>query len=144
LESNGRIDRAATLARRDALRAERMRWPVREQRTTKPQGAMRRYTRVGDQLEIQRDAAGTFWTVCRCGWALAPATENWRRYAAYAVATAEELGRFLVIHPKLEARRYACPDCGVLHAADVARKTEPDAHDIRLDLSTLKPSARTP
>lgn len=143
LDNDGRVDRAATLVRRDALRAERMRWPVREQRTAKPQGAMRRYTRVGDQLEIQRDAAGTFWTVCRCDSALAPATENWRRYAAYAVATAEELGRFLVIHPKLEARRYACPDCGVLHAADIARKNEPDAHDIRLDLRTLEPSALT-
>jgi N-methylhydantoinase B len=140
LDANGCVDRAATGERRDALRAERTRWTVREKRTAQPQGALVRCTRLGDQLEIRRDAAGAFWTVCRCGSVLAPAAENWRRYAAYTVAAGAELGPALVVHQRLEARRYACPDCGVLHSADICRKDDPDPHDIRLDLSVLEPS----
>ena len=62
------------------------------------------------------------------------AEQNWRRYAAYSVATGEELGTGMVVHQKLAARRFACPACGLLHAVDVCRAAEPDPHDIRLNL----------
>jgi N-methylhydantoinase B len=97
-----------------------------------------RSCRIGDRLEVRRDAAGTFWTVCRCGHAFAPAGENWRQYAAYALAPADELGMGLIVHPKLEARRYACPSCGLLHSVDICRKDGPDPYDIRLDLMAFR------
>lgn len=86
---------------------------------------------------MRRDASGAFWTVCRCGDALAPAGENWRGYAARSTAAGDELGAGLVVHQKLEARRYACPRCGVLHAVDICRKDDPDPYDIQLDLAGL-------
>jgi len=138
--AGGHIDVAATSARRAALRAERTQWPVREARPLQPPGPLERCCRMGDQLEIRRDMTGELWTVCRCGYALAAASKNWRAHAAYSVATAEELGIGLVVHPKLEARWYACPSCGLLHSVDICRKGEPDPHDIRLDLAAF-PSA---
>lgn len=137
LDAKGHVDRAATDQRRRELRTERTGWPVRSRRVGEPVGALERCCRVGDQLEVRRDASGAFWTVCRCGYALAPAAENWRGHAARSVATADELGVGLVLHQRLEARRYACPSCGLLHAVDICRKDDPDPYDIQLDLASL-------
>jgi N-methylhydantoinase B len=136
-DAGGTLDRDATEHRRATLRAERTAWPVRMRRAGEPRGALARCARIGDQLEVRRDAAGALWTVCRCGCALAPAGENWRLYAAFSIARGDELGIGLVIHEGLDARRYACPSCGLLHAVDICRKGEPDPHDIRLDLAAF-------
>jgi N-methylhydantoinase B len=137
-DADGYIDAPESERRRAALRAERAAWPVRRARANEPQGTLVRSCRIGDRLEVRRDAAGTFWTVCRCGHAFAPAGENWRQYAAYALAPADELGMGLIVHPKLEARRYACPSCGLLHSVDICRKDGPDPYDIRLDLMAFR------
>src|SRR5581483_11577186 len=57
LDAAGRVDPAATAARRDALRAERRRWPARRQLAGAPAAdALTRVGPLGDQLDVVRDA----------------------------------------------------------------------------------------
>ncbi|HZS01944.1 MAG TPA: hydantoinase B/oxoprolinase family protein [Chloroflexota bacterium] len=136
LDAAGRVDPAATAARRDALRAERRRWPARRQLAGAPAAdALTRVGPLGDQLDVVRDAHGAYWTRCRCGRVLAPARENWRDYAASRPAAPAELGPAVRLNDQIEVRLYACPGCGLLHAVDVCRKGAPARHDIRLALA---------
>jgi N-methylhydantoinase B len=133
LDAAGRVDAAATEARREELRAARREWPVKQQPGAGPAaGALTRVGPLGDQMEVVRDAAGQRWTRCRCGRVLAPATENWREYAGQHVAEPTEIGATLRVNEALEIRCYCCPGCGRLHAVDVCRKGAPDRFDVRL------------
>jgi N-methylhydantoinase B len=133
LDAAGQVDAAATAARRDAIRAERRRWPVRRVlASAPPPGALERVGPLGDQLDVVRDSAGAHWTRCRCGYVLASTRENWREYAAFQLAEPDDLGPGTRIHEAIEVRRYACPGCGRLHAVDVCRAGTPDRFDIRL------------
>jgi N-methylhydantoinase B len=135
LDADGRMDGAATEQRREALRAERRRWPVQRQPDGCPTAdTLTRTGPLGDQLEIVRDAAGQHWTRCRCGHVLGPAEASWREYAARHVAAPAEIGPSLLVNPALELRCYACPACGRLHAVNVCRVGAPDPHDVRLAL----------
>ncbi|HLH22326.1 MAG TPA: hydantoinase B/oxoprolinase family protein [Chloroflexota bacterium] len=136
LDADGRVDAAATAAHREALRAARRGWPARRQLASPPAAeTLVRVGPLGDQLEIVRDADGAHWTRCRCGHVLAPARENWREYAGRKQAEAAELGPAMRLAPYMEARLYACPGCGRLHAVDICRQGAPDRHDIRLALA---------
>ncbi len=136
LDAAGRVDLVATAARREALRAERRRWPVRRQLADPPPAdALARVGPLGDQLAVYCDRAGGYWVRCHCGRVLAPATENWREYAAFQLAGPEDLSPGTRLHPEIEVRRYACPGCGRMHAVDVCRSGTPDRFDVRLALA---------
>ncbi|HZR97506.1 MAG TPA: hydantoinase B/oxoprolinase family protein [Chloroflexota bacterium] len=135
LDAAGRVDAAATAARREQLRAARRQWPVQRPASAAPAAdALTRVGPLGDQLAIVRDARGQHWTRCRCGQLLGRAEENWREYAARHVAAPEEIGPSLRVNPALEIRCYACPGCGRMHAVNVCRVGAPDPHDIHLAL----------
>jgi len=133
-DANGALDPVATAERRAALREERKAWPKRKTRSGAPATPLHTRYHMGDALEVARDAAGAHWTVCTCGYAIAPAAENWREYAASRVADPDDVGVDLMVNARLEVRRYACPGCGRVHAADLCRVTDPDPYDIRLVL----------
>ena len=134
LRDDETVDAEATSQNRERIRNERKAWPARRESVAQPHGSIEGVCPMGDQLFVGRDAAGALWTMCRCGRALAPASENWREYAGRRVALPEDLGMTLKVHESMEVRRYSCLGCGRTHAVDVCRKGSPDPHDIKLDL----------
>ena len=135
LDAAGTVDGAATKRKRAALFTLRRSWPANLTLTSAPAGALTRVSPVGDRMEIVNDAAGVYWTRCRCGAVLARAGDNWREYAGKHVADPQLPGIGLKVHELLELREYACRSCGRLHAVDVCRKADPEPNDIRFVLN---------
>jgi N-methylhydantoinase B len=102
----GEVDRAATAARRDAIRAERL-------------GAKPRAAPAAGDLAAK---GGRF--QCSCGSDLGPASGNWKDRARSNVVAAETLGRHMRTHAELEIREHVCQDCGSLLETEIVRKTE--------------------
>lgn len=132
LSAAGTIDTARSDESRARIRAERKAWPARKTRTASPSGTLQRVVPLGDRMQIDKDAAGEHWTRCSCGHVFARASENWREFAGRSIIAAADLGIGMKINDAMEARAYACPECGRLHAVDVCRKESPDPHDIKL------------
>jgi N-methylhydantoinase B len=86
---------------------------------------------LGDRASIQRIGAMAYFR-CDCGEVIAPANENWKRYARRASATAADLGPRIALHVELEAVRYACPSCARLHAIEIQLKGEEPLFDIEI------------
>ncbi|MEV0631009.1 hydantoinase B/oxoprolinase family protein [Nonomuraea wenchangensis] len=132
LDGEGRVDEAATLARREQLRDERRGWPAERPLPAQPQGARTRLHPLGDRLDVI-EADDARWVACHCGVVLAPATEQWRRHAGMSVVRdVHALGHATRLDEGLELRLYACPGCGRLHTADVVRREAAHLDDIRL------------
>ncbi|MFK4041881.1 hydantoinase B/oxoprolinase family protein [Nonomuraea wenchangensis] len=132
LDGEGRVDEAATLARREQLRDERRGWPAERPLPAQPQGARTRLHPLGDRLDVV-EADDARWVACHCGVVLAPATEQWRRHAGMSVVhDVHALGHATRLDEGLELRLYACPGCGRLHTADVVRREAAHLDDIRL------------
>ncbi|MET8989194.1 hydantoinase B/oxoprolinase family protein [Nonomuraea wenchangensis] len=132
LDGEGRIDEAATLARREQLRDERRAWPAERPLPAQPQGPRTRLHPLGDRLDVI-EADDARWVACHCGVVLAPAAEEWRRHAGMSVVhDVHALGHATRLDEGLELRLYACPGCGRLHTADVVRREAAHLDDIRL------------
>ncbi|SEU40908.1 hydantoinase B/oxoprolinase family protein [Nonomuraea wenchangensis] len=132
LDGEGRVDEAATLARREQLRDERRGWPAERPLPAQPRGARTRLHPLGDRLDVI-EADDARWVACHCGVVLAPATEQWRRHAGMSVVhDVHALGHATRLDEGLELRLYACPGCGRLHTADVVRREAAHLDDIRL------------
>ncbi|MFG1615810.1 hydantoinase B/oxoprolinase family protein [Nonomuraea wenchangensis] len=132
LDGEGRVDEAATLARREQLRDERRGWPAERPLPAQPRGARTRLHPLGDRLDVI-EADDARWVACHCGVVLAPATEQWRRHAGMSVVhDVHALGHATRLDEGLELRLYACPGCGLLHTADVVRREAAHLDDIRL------------
>jgi N-methylhydantoinase B len=134
LDADGRPDAAATAARRGEIRARRREWPPARRASSNPPGPLRREVPLGDALEVAADRGGRLWTRCACGHVLGPAEQNWRGYAGREAADPAQVGLALRVHESMELRRFSCPGCGRLLAAELYRRQEPDRHDIRLAL----------
>ena len=133
LREDGTPDLAATEARRRAVRAERLAWPVDRRLPARPDLAgAKAVATVGDVARILRTGDGS-WFVCNgCDEAVAPSGENWKHYAAHAAAAPEDLGPRIRIHADLEVLRHACPSCGKLLDVEVKRKGEAPLFDIEV------------
>ena len=133
LAADGRIDQAATEARRGAIRAERLSWPQKKSLDPAPAkgSAVEIIALAGDRAKFVR-IGGTRYFRCDCGHVIAPAAENWKPYARQSTTTAAELGPHISLHEELEAIRYACPSCARLHWVEIKLKTEAPLFDIEL------------
>lgn len=129
----GDLDAAATEARRQAMRQERLSWPVEKTPANRPADDA-----AGDTVGLAGDAArydrigGTVWFRCNCGHCIAPAAENWKPYARQSTMTAADIGPRIAIHDELEAQRYACPSCGRLHGIEVKLKGEAPLFEVEI------------
>ncbi|MGA2394884.1 MAG: hydantoinase B/oxoprolinase family protein [Candidatus Lustribacter sp.] len=132
LRADGTIDAAASDAARARVRQTRTAWPRLKTRSIAPSGTLTRVAPLGDRMAVVKDANGEYWTRCECDYVFAPADENWREYASRNRIAAADLGIGLKINDAMEARAYACPGCGRLHAVDICRTESADPHDIRL------------
>jgi N-methylhydantoinase B len=90
--------------------------------------------RIGERLRVLESADGAYWFGCDCGHVLAPAEENWKRYAGRATLTAEDLGAKVRLHPDFTAEAYACPGCGGRLAVEVRWTVDAPLHDVELSL----------
>jgi N-methylhydantoinase B len=127
----GQLDVAASERRRDELRAVRKASPA-DLESPAPSGAGERISPLGDQLDLTRYAEGIYVT-CRCGFAIAPADDTWRRYASMTVVDdIHSVSRATRLSDLLEVRQYACPACGTLHATDIVRVADGHRNDIEL------------
>jgi len=135
LDAKGRVDEAATQARRGDIRAERLAWPQQRRLENAPSKDAPGVTvaLAGDRASIHRVGADTFFR-CDCGQCIAPANQNWKHYARQSNATAADLGPRIRLHAELEAKRYACPGCGRLHGVEIKLKGEEPLFDSELRL----------
>ncbi|MFC4312295.1 hydantoinase B/oxoprolinase family protein [Steroidobacter flavus] len=133
ITAGGKLDVAATQARRRRLHALRMEWPASKSLSNAPKiGADAPVTAiVGDVAKFVRAPGGSYF-VCNCGAPIAPAGENWKDYARHSVATAEELGPRVRLHSDLEVVRHACPSCARLLDVEVKRRGEASLFDIEV------------
>jgi N-methylhydantoinase B len=130
--TDGVISEAATAARRREIRAARLAWPPAGSGAGRPApGPLTRCGPLGDQLELAEDPAGRRWVRCRCGTVLAPTDQNWREGALVGTDPPEACGHQVRLSDQLEFRRYCCPGCGRLLAADIRPVGAPHLHDLR-------------
>lgn len=61
---------------------------------------------------------------CRCGHRLA-AGPDWKTRASVRTVPPSDHGPWIVLHPELELREYACPACGTLLESEIARPDAP-------------------
>ncbi len=123
-------DLKATATRRDGLRAARLTWKAAKTLKNLPgrDAKGEELAIAGDRASIQK-IGGQAYFRCECGTCIAPTNENWKDYALQANTTAAELGPRITLHAELEAKRYACPGCGRLHAVEIKLKNEPPLFD---------------
>ncbi|QEX19480.1 methylhydantoinase [Hypericibacter terrae] len=108
------IDRAATEARRDAIRRERLRG--KKPKTAAP-GARNDGSaemRIGEDRHFH----------CACGADLGPVSEDWKPKASMRKVPPSACGPHVRTHRELELREFSCPDCATLLELEVCRKDE--------------------
>ncbi|MFC3961508.1 hydantoinase B/oxoprolinase family protein [Nocardia jiangsuensis] len=135
LTADGAIDSDASRNRRDELKRERRAWPRAESDIARPDGELTRVGPLGSALELVRAADGTGYTACRCGHVLAESTRPWRANAGEQIEhDVHRVSLATRLSDVLEIRRYACPACGALLSADVARRGADRPHDLEVAL----------
>jgi N-methylhydantoinase B len=131
--ADGVIAAAATLTARREVIAQRLAWPPAGPRTAGPAapGELTRLGPLGDRLELAGDPSGRRWVRCCCGLVFGPAGQNWRERALVSTERPAACGQQVSLSDQLEFRRYCCPGCGRLHAADIRPAAAPHLHDVR-------------
>jgi N-methylhydantoinase B len=136
VRADGVLDELATRDRRGELLAARLNWPPAGDagvRDMPGPGLLARQGPLGDQLELATDQAGRRWIRCSCGMVLALAGQNWRERALMSTAPPTDVGLpWVRLSDAMEFRRYCCPGCGRLHAAEVRPVGAPHLDDLRI------------
>lgn len=136
LDGRGDVDGAATLARRHAIRRERIgRDPV--EFAVRPAPAGERILRVGEHLEVVRRGGAPVYACGRCAHVLGPTTANYKLACASRDMQFQELGPLFndpseFIDDAMVYREFYCPGCGTALEGEVAREAEPPFHDMSL------------
>ena len=141
-QAHGRPDTAATVARREEIRAER-----------RSEAAAQGHPGSGGTGELPWDplvhgrrlSESLFYDLrgeprfrCRCGHVLGPATECYKELAAWATFPVQRIGP--EVNPthwngaRFELREFYCPGCLTLLEIEIARPDDPLLEDTRLML----------
>jgi N-methylhydantoinase B len=137
LDEHGTIDAAATAARREALRRERLGTAVGGCADCHRIAAQDHELRVADSLVMARDGGGS-WYVCACCRAvLGPGEGNYKSGCVVRVRPVGEVGLapidpHLIFDEDIVYREYCCPGCGLLLQGDFGRSGDDHLWDIRL------------
>ena len=132
LDADGCVDVAGSEAERSRRREGRRAWPAAKPSAGRRQTTAERIAPLGSALELVR-ADGVVYAACRCGEMLCESTDPWRDHAAEArITDVHEVSKATRLSEKLEIRQYACPACGALLAADVARRGTERMHDVEV------------
>jgi N-methylhydantoinase B len=135
---SGRVDRAATAARRAAIRAERVARHGRPAR--RRDGDL--VIEASPYLVVKRDDAGLYWCCARCSADLGPAAGNYKdgcmredRPVEASNPLAGDPARF--IDDAVEFRQFYCPGCGTLIENEIAIAADPVLEDTSFALTAL-------
>ncbi len=126
------LDDAATEARREAIRAQRLGAERRELPLCDPEAERRPFSGA---LELVRTDAG--WQLACKGRVLAEATTAWRQHAVRRPFTMPPGNPAL--HPDVELTAYYCPSTATLLAVDLHHCDNHPVDDVLLDLDALTP-----
>ena len=136
------VDVAATAARRQAIRAQRLQEsaPVRptanrERRTAN--GERMVFFRIGEAMQVVEHQGERLIRCTRCGHAYGPAEEDPRQGAVLRegpIAAANAINRHSPL-ADIVLREFFCPGCGTLMSTDVARRGEPILPETRLSVA---------
>lgn len=119
----GEVDRAATEARRDEVRRERLGGAAPALSTRDPDGlAPLGALRLGED--------GGF--ACRCGHALSAPGSDWKDGARTRVVDPARHGPAVVVREELEIREHVCPACGSLLESEIVRVGAPSLRTMLL------------
>jgi N-methylhydantoinase B len=132
--AGGAVDAAATEARREAVRADRLTWDGPAEARVADGDALRP---VGPELVAVADGDGQALACGACRTVLAPADGNWKDGARVREVPLEEANRHLppvaaLTDDDVVLRQFACPGCGRLLTNEVRRAAEPPLWDFRL------------
>jgi N-methylhydantoinase B len=123
------VDNEATLARRAALRAERL-------QGTKPKSALRARTevprtpyRLGEYLQVVRAKNGAFVQCTWCGERICAADRQWKEHAAFRRSFPSKAGPLRVDSGKFFLLEFFCPGCATALEVDIAFQDDPPLHD---------------
>jgi N-methylhydantoinase B len=131
-----RVDEAATRARREAMRRERLAG-ASAPRTMKFAGAP--VLSLGENLHVGRDGADWV-TFTGAGHILARGSTRWRA-GAHRVTVAELPAEYRIrLHERLRATSYYCPVSGTLLAVDFHDRDAEPADDVVIDLAVFERS----
>lgn len=125
-----RVDEPATVARREAIRRQRLaraRRVAASAPSASPTPDGERVLLVGEVLEVVRSAAGYRFRCARCGSGLGPAEGDPRAAAAVVDERPEALSplnRF-GLPEAFVVRLFCCPGCGSCYSVDVQRRSDP-------------------
>jgi N-methylhydantoinase B len=94
---------------------------------------------VGDSLALHRGRGGDQWACADCRTAVAPASENYKLFAAVRENNPHELDPALYADPavfcddEIRLREFFCPGCGSLLSVEIAKPGDPPLDEVRLD-----------
>jgi N-methylhydantoinase B len=121
----GAVDKAATEARRKAIRAARLGGKA-------PSVMAETQTRYPDRPDLHIGDDKHF--RCSCGQDLGRADGDWKAHAHCRKLAPEEAGPFIRLHEDLELREFACPACATSLEVEVVRKDEESLVTMQLKL----------
>jgi N-methylhydantoinase B len=130
LGADGGVDAKKTAARRERMRRARLDSAVAP-KSTQAARAESPHRPLAGRMRFSL-VSGKPWFACACGQALAPRTGNWRDGASRRVMSAQEAGKYVLLHPELELRQFLCPSCGSSLSVDVTEKNRSDIRDMEL------------
>jgi N-methylhydantoinase B len=142
LSGDGEIDDPATTRRRLEMRQYRLetaKYGERRAESPEPLPGNARLVTVGDSLAIHRASGGDQWACADCRSVLAPATENYKDFAALRESNPHELDPALYADPAefcdeaISLREFFCPGCGSLLSVEIAKVGDPPLREVRLD-----------
>lgn len=137
LDAAGALDEAATVARREALRRERLGAAAGAAAHCRRMPAGEGELRVADALMLVPAGDGNWYVCGRCRAALAPGDANYKSGCVVRVTPVSEVGLAPLdarqfIDEDFVYREYCCPGCGLLLQGDFTRCGDDDLWDIRL------------
>ena len=142
LDGAGAVDEAATVARRDGLRAERRRaaTPVSPDGARDAWSPERDGVRISEALFLDSQDGRSVYR-CRCGRFLGGAEIPYKHLAAEARFPVQRIGPDVnpqrIGGARFELREFYCPGCFTLLEVEIARPEDPLLDDARLALGAV-------
>jgi len=147
---DGAVDAAATIARRQEIRQERLaratppEVSVRSQPDRDRSGVVNRFP-IAEDLNVVTIGEQNFIACADCGYLLCDAASNYKLGSALINGSLVEIDDQLFSNPKDELddeivyHEYLCPNCGVLIENELTKADEEALWDVQLDASSLVP-----
>ena len=100
--------------------------------------------KINEYLSV-KEQDGQLATVCRCGYVIGPAGENYKTHLTPRVAPVRKAGPHVNPHAigegRFVLREFSCPACLTQLDVEVTLANEPPRWDVQIGLSNRSPTA---